>query len=245
MAEVLLAPSILLNTSECSADDASRFVPLFQLVWNNLPDLVKRILHLHWQSRDSSPFIRLHSFGMNSAGNTRSNGHDLRFNVDLFNIMPEGCGPTAIAHELGHILFLATEEKWHTEAEASPGNLAKVWACELINLELTRRWGYEQDDFSKWINCDVSFRGPYLRATKGEPPREVADYEESVASLTIEWARQNGIEGQEQVDRAYRDLIQSHEPYYRMATSGGVPYEPLATKDLSTLATLLRSEGGT
>lgn len=49
-----------------------------------------------------------------------------------------------------------------------------AWSCELINLILTRRWGYKRDGFSKWINCEVSLNGPHLRATAGEPTADVA-----------------------------------------------------------------------
>lgn len=202
MADVLLLPSIRLNTSECNSDDAALFVPLFQSVWANLPEVVRRILCLHWNKRDGSPSIRLHSFGKNSAGNTRRQGHDLRFNRDLFRIMPTNYGTTAIAHELGHLLFLATGEKHHCEAEASPAVFVNVWSCELINLELTRRWGYQQDEFSEWLNCAVSERGPYLRATAGEPSLDVSVYRDKVVSMTTRWAREQGIEGKEQVDEA-------------------------------------------
>lgn len=242
MPDAILAPSLSLNTSECSDDDAARFVPLFQEVWNGLPDVVKKILLTHWRTRVGSPSIRLHSFGKNSAGNTRCTGHDLRFNCDLFRFMPDWCGTTAIAHELGHILFLATEETWHTEAEASPGSFVNVWSCELINLELTRRWGYKQDEFSEWINCDVSLNGPYLRATANEPPLDIAVYQANLASMTNRWAREQGLEGDGEADAACRSLLLFKEPYYRMATVDGQKYEAILSNGLQQLGSLLREE---
>lgn len=237
-----LATSINLDTSESSSDDVSRFVPQFQSVWEKLPEFVTRVISAHWKQRVESFSIRLYSFGKNSAGNTRSNGHDLRFNSDLFRIMPEELGTTAIAHELGHVMFLALSEECHRRAEEYPNVFVNVWSVELINLQMTRQWGYSQDKFSEWLNCAVSTSGPYLRETAGEPPVDFSEYQERIAKLTTRWGEEQGIDGKELIDDACRRLIRSKEPYYRMATTDSERYEQFFTPTLDDLATILRQE---
>lgn len=240
MTQELLAPGIALDTSACGPGDVARFVPLFQLVWNHLPEDVRHILQSHWSTQPGSPQIRLQSFGYNSGGNARSKGHDLRFNTDLFKIMPDWCGTAVIAHELGHIFFLATNEKCHAEAETSR-EFVPGWACELINCELTRRWGYKQDELNEWLNCEVSDKGPYLRTTAGEPFVDPAEYRRKLASMTARWAGKQGIHGEEGVEVACRALVRSREPYYTLAvTGGGFPDHLMPSLD--TLAMLLRQQ---
>lgn len=241
MAQVFLAPEIALDTSACGPDDVARFVPFFQLVWNRLPGRVRRILQSHWATRPGSPQIQLHSFGRVSAGNARSGGHDIRFNIDLLRIMPDEYSTTAIAHELGHVFFLAVGEHWHAEDVIILDPFLHIWSCELINLELTRRWAYKQDEFSEWLNCEVSDKGPYLRAPAGEPIVDPAEYREKLASMTARWASKQGVQGEEGVKDAYRALIRSREPYYTLATTES-DFPDAMMPSLDSLAMLLRRQ---
>jgi hypothetical protein len=239
---ILLDPWLVLDTSQCGEADAARFAPLFQEAWTSLPGLVREVIRQHWTADSRRPTINLEPFHRNSAGNVRAGGRDVRFNCDLFRIMPERHGRVAIVHELGHTLFLATGEDIHQKAEQRPGTFEYVWSCELINLELVRRWGHPQDEFSDWLNLAVSTSGPYLRDTAGEPPGDPSEYRQGVARLMARWGREQGITQPDLVEQAHRRLLSTKEPYYQMAVVGGSDYETQLARGMEHLRRMLRDE---
>ena len=232
----LLKPSIVLTSSTSTTDDANRFVDHFRIVWLRLPPIVRRAFRLHWKTRTGSPSIQLCSFGYNSAGNMRNSGHELWFNDDLLRIMPDCHVETAIAHELGHVFFILLDEDEHKAAQRQPNTRTHVLACEFINLELIRRWGFKQDELSEWLNCSVSQNGPYLCSDAREAPMSVALFREQWQSIVREWSQERGGESE------YDNLLACKEQYYKIAQDRSDYYRRIAKADLTALVGLLHRE---
>ncbi len=102
---------VVLEDYDCSERDAERFCSLFRDVMKRIPKSAHEALLAHWQTGKGSPHVWLLENRKEWSGSgwaaCRTQGLSLCMVSSLIGLMPDEIVCVAIAHELGHTLFIA------------------------------------------------------------------------------------------------------------------------------------------
>jgi len=104
---------VVLEDYECTLDDGRRFCELFRDVLQTIPADARAAIMAHWQTGGGSPHVWLLNDRKKWKGKGWAASTDLSVYMvsTLIGRLPEEHVRTAIAHELGHILFRAGGER--------------------------------------------------------------------------------------------------------------------------------------
>lgn len=179
---------VVLEDYECGEAGARHFCALFNDVLHRLPDVARAALLTHWQSGHGSPHVWLledrKEWGGKGWAASITQGLSLCVVSTLIGHMPDEHLTTVIAHELGHMLFIAGGEQHHCPAKPSladlidppPTDPLRKFRPEWLVWRLMEFWGFDQMAMENWMErnviddasgirfrdqplCDVEFKG--------------------------------------------------------------------------------------
>jgi hypothetical protein len=167
---------VVLEDYDCSESDAKLFCDLFASVFNRLPQPARDKLLSHWERGCGSPHIWLLKDRKEWKGNgwaaSSPDGYSMYFVSTLVGRIPNEHMQLAIAHELGHLLFIAGGEAHHKAAapivnkffrdassmlafdEPNVDPLRK-YRCEWLVWRLMESWGFDQVAAEVWMERNV------------------------------------------------------------------------------------------
>jgi len=212
-----LTDGLVLSYSDCDYGLAADFRTHFLDAWRNLPEIVRSICSMHWQSGNERPVILLHSFGLYrdgvSGGNVRNHGNEIRYNIDVFTIIPPVLRNTVIAHEVGHVFFNALDESMHLT-----GTFSDLLSCEYINCHLTGLWGFDQQGVSSWLERELCDGKPILRSTIGEKALSDEEYKLRVDRSLLNWGKARGCNDLLAARTERDELLHRSATYFDLGT---------------------------
>jgi hypothetical protein len=156
---------INLEAYECTPETAERFASAFRRVLDALPKAASSLLKQFWRQKEGCPHVWLLQDRDEWSGRGWAAGSpsSLYFVSTLIPDLPEKYLEGFIAHEFGHMLFMAAGEPVHTANTRSPQDRDR---CEWLVWQLMKAWGYDQIGMEVWMECN------YLDDTKGIQKRE-------------------------------------------------------------------------
>lgn len=160
--------TVTLEEYECTEAEALHFSSLFNSVLGHIPGSARDALLTHWQAGCGSPHVWL----LENRAEWRGTGWAACFNrglslcvvSTLIGTIPDEHMRVAIAHELGHALFLAGGEKHHcppaltlveVAAQSAPDPLA-FYRCEWLVWRMMEAWGFHQPAMEVWMECNLA-----------------------------------------------------------------------------------------
>jgi hypothetical protein len=223
------------SCSDCDDNLADSFVAHFESVWFQLPQLVRAVCSAHWNRRSACPVIRFQSFSPYkngvSGGNVRDGGCELRYNADIFPILPSPFRNTVIAHELGHVFLIALREPIHIQA----CRFEDIMSCEYLTRHLNQLWGFDQSGVDEWLERELCPGIPHLRSTAGEVLMSEDEYKKLVEGLLLRWGKCRGCDNI-QTSQSERDrLLQEKEPYFKLGTLSDSEFAALPNQSIDVL----------
>ena len=208
---------------------ADRFVNNLQAVWGSLPDLPKIVLQRHWSTcvghlsviltEAAPPWERQKGFASASPC-----GVGLYFWSPVLERIPEEHLRTDIAHELGHMVFIALGEPGHKR----PGYSKAEW----LITDLLPHWKFDQVAADEWKerNLDLNDGGPRWKD----------------CPLTEEEYKQQRKDNQDALMKRSKDRSDYREQqrnYFAVATrTCGPELNQIARSDPERLGKILRGE---
>jgi len=223
------------SCSDCDDNLADSFVSHFETVWFQLPELVRAVCSAHWNRRAAYPVIRFQSFSPYkngvSGGNVRDGGCELRYNVDIFPILPSSFRDTVIAHELGHVFLIALREPIHTQ----PCMFEEFISCEYLTRHLNQLWGFDQSGVDEWLERELCPGIPRLRSTAGEVQMSEEEYNNLVERLVLRWGKCRGFDDIQTAQSERDRLLQEKELYFRLGTLPDSEFAALANQSIDVL----------
>ncbi len=227
--ELAKSAAVTITRYDCAQTQAERFAGSFRAVWDGLPAIVRFVLHRHWTtgSRRLSvvltevppPWGRYQGFASSSR-----DGADIYCWSGVLARIPEAHLRTEIAHELGHMTFIALGEPGH----ARVGYKKAEW----LIIELLAAWGYDQAASDEWKarHLDLGESGPRLRDCP-TPEEEYAPQRESDREMLARMAP---------AIRAYRE---EQRRYFAVAARMCSPaIDRIARTDSEVFGRILRGE---
>jgi hypothetical protein len=150
---------------DCDYVQARRFVTSFRAVWDRLPEVAQVILQRHWMAGNRSLSVLLTEKDPPWGGRGRGYASSSPDGTGLFcwsEVLPridDDTLATTIAHELGHMAFIAIGEPAH---QARKNRDAEWLIAELLR---TPRWNFNQKAADEWMfrNLDTDERPAPLR----------------------------------------------------------------------------------
>ena len=157
-----------------------RFVALFRATWRRLPQSVRRKILKHWHNHrlmcqvPFSPQIMLADLDAKNGGNyvpgvhpskksvlfgnTSIDGHRVRFNANVVDVLPDNLVCNLVAHELAHVFQGATgireaidsetREQFHVDAYGN--RISKGMMEDDANYRM-REWGFDAGSIGIWL----------------------------------------------------------------------------------------------
>jgi hypothetical protein len=178
---------VVLEEYECSEAEAGRFCELFREVLQQIPAAASDAILAHWQTGSGSPHVWLlkdrKEWGGKGWAASRNEGLSLCVVSTLIGQIPDDWTRTAIAHELGHTLFIAGNEPNHVrppvtlDSFVNPAPLDPLGSLrpEWLVWRLLEAWGFDQPAFEEWMerNTIDDAAGVRLR----DHPQGAAEFE--------------------------------------------------------------------
>lgn len=158
---------VILEDYDCTEDDAKHFCAVFNRVLARIPRAAREELMRHWQSGKGSPHVWLlenrEEWKGGGWGATRSKGRSLCVVSTLVGRIPDEHLEVVIAHELGHMLFIAGNEEHHSSGESDIESLLKPakrdpllkFKCEWLVWRLMESWKFDQLAMETWMERNV------------------------------------------------------------------------------------------
>lgn len=167
---------VALEDYECSRDQAEAFAGTFRRAWERLPDAASEALTRHWSVKGDTPHIWLLEDREDWRGRgwaaASTDAQSMYFVSGIAIRMPAEHLQTLAAHELGHILFIASGEETHLRRRHEPmGNMR----CEWLVWQLMTAWGYDQPAAEEWMERNFEDSPGVLRMRVR--PLEGTEYE--------------------------------------------------------------------
>jgi hypothetical protein len=230
-----LVGGYVVSCYDCDDNLADSFVAHFESVWFQLPQLVRAVCSAHWNRRSDCPVIRFLSFGPYSngvsAGNVCDGGCELRYNSDIFPILPSPFRNTVIAHELGHVFLFALREPFHIQAWKPEDFIS----CEFLTRHLNQLWGFDQSGVDEWLERELFPGIPRLRSTAGQVLMSEDEYKNLVEAHLLSWGKCRGCDNI-QTSRSERDrLVQEKELYFKLGTLSDSEFAALPNQSIDVL----------
>jgi hypothetical protein len=161
------ADAVILEDYECSATDAERFCSIFSNVLYRIPMVARESIAAHWRTGHGSPHVwllqnRRRWGGRGWAASTPS-GLSFYMVSTLIGSIPQHFIETAIAHELGHMLFIAGREEHHALVvptlkalfdPPAPDPLRR-YRAEWLVWRLIESWGFDQLAMEEWMERNM------------------------------------------------------------------------------------------
>jgi hypothetical protein len=133
---------------DCDDKQARRFASSFTAVWNRLPEVVRVVLDRHWTTECRTLSVLLTeadpAWAKRTMGYASSSyeGTGIFCWAEVLPRVPDRPLATTIAHELGHMAFIALGE---------PAHKAKGGEAEGLIAELLPVWGWNQEEADEWL----------------------------------------------------------------------------------------------
>ncbi len=171
---------VILEDYECSEAEAQRFCSMFRDVLHRIPVLACEALMAHWQTGHGSPHVWLlenrREWGGSGWAASRTHGLSLCVASTLIGHIPDEYVKSAIAHELGHTLFIAGGEDHHTPATPNLNTLLnpptpdplRRYRVEWLVWRLMESWGFDQPAMEKWMDRNLIDDSSGIRL-RGQP----------------------------------------------------------------------------
>lgn len=150
-----------------------------------IPNSARDSITAHWQKGNGSPHVWLLQDRKEWKGSgwaqTRNNGISICFVSFLVGKIPDEHLKTTIAHELGHILFIAGEEENHVPARNldtlinPPDDVRRRYHCEWLVWQLMEDWNFDQTALEEWMEKNTIDNGKTLELRA--MPLVESDYE--------------------------------------------------------------------
>lgn len=143
---------VALEDYECSSDQAEAFAVAFRHAWERIPRTATDVLTTYWSVKGDTPHVwlledRADWCGRGWAASSRD-GQSLYFVSGIAVRTPAEHLELFIAHEMGHILFIASGEEAHVHKWHDPmGN----YRCEWLVWQLMKAWGFDQPAAEEWM----------------------------------------------------------------------------------------------
>ena len=158
---------VILEDYECSKAEAEHFCQMFRDVLQRIPIPACEALMSHWQTGRGSPHVWLlenrAEWGGNGWAASRTHGLSLCVVSTLIGHIPDEYVKTAIAHELGHTLFIAGGEEHHSppvttlNALLDPprGDPLRRYRQEWLVWRQIESWGFDQPEMEIWMERNL------------------------------------------------------------------------------------------
>lgn len=155
---------------ECTPEEAQRVVTAFRRVLEALPKEASALLQELWQKREGCPHVWLlkDRKEWNGQGWAAGTPTSLYMVSTLIADLPQNYLDGFIAHEFGHMLFIAAGETTHIADSKKPEDRDR---CEWLVWQLMKAWGYDQVGMEEWMECNYIDDKEGIR--KREKPLEV------------------------------------------------------------------------
>lgn len=166
--------TIFLEEFQTSINDAREFAVRFREVWEAIPTKCRHAVATHWSGPGGAPHVWLlrDPKEWNGKGWAASlpDGRSLFFAASVIPAIPPEHLKVFIAHELGHILWIASMEPTHLEW---PQNAESMCRCEWLVWQLMKAWGYDQIEAEVWVERHFE-KGNSEWVLRGTPLEEAA-----------------------------------------------------------------------
>lgn len=177
--ELLTLPDgdqVVLEDYECNEAEAVHFCKLFQETLHRIPTAAREAIMAHWQTGRGSPHVWLLNDRREWRGSgwaaTRNRGLSLCIVSTLIGQIPDEHIRTAIAHEFGHTLFIAVNERYHTQpTTAEDAKFRQEW----LVWRLMEVWGFDQPSMEEWMERNMIDDANSIRLR--DPPQKDAEFE--------------------------------------------------------------------
>lgn len=158
---------VVLEDYECSEGEAQQFCSMFNDVLHRLPYAAQEVLTTHWLKGCGSPHIWLLKNRKEWRGSgwaaSDSQGLSLYVVSTLVGRIPVEHISTAIAHEFGHMLFIAGGEQYHCPPERTLADLIDPRPVDPLSRlrpewlvwRLMESWGFDQMEMEAWMERNV------------------------------------------------------------------------------------------
>lgn len=178
---------VALEEYECSEAEAMHFCDLFRGVLQQIPSAASGTILAHWQKGRGSPHVWLlndrREWGGRGWAACRTEGLSMCVVATLISQIPDEFIRTAIAHELGHTLFIAGREPNHVQpaitlepiSDPVPADPLRKVRPEWLVWRLMEAWGFDQPAMEEWMERNIRDDADGIRVR--EHPQGDADFE--------------------------------------------------------------------
>jgi hypothetical protein len=144
-----------LEDYECSEASAVNLCNAFEYVLNEIPKIASGKVLQHWQEGIGSPHVWILNEpewkkGAQGVAATSNDGLSLYFLSSFVDGLPKDILRGTIAHELGHVLFIALGEENHKSSNGSQRDTNQTtrqlnsMKREYLVWKLMEKWGFDQ-----------------------------------------------------------------------------------------------------
>jgi hypothetical protein len=144
-----------LEDYECSEASATNLANAFEYVLNKIPKIASEKILQHWHKGKGSPHVWILNEqewkkGAQGVAATSNDGFSLYFISSFVEFLPKDLLRSLIAHELGHVLFVALGEVNHVSLNGPLNNICETTGQrksvkrEYLVWALMEGWGFDQ-----------------------------------------------------------------------------------------------------
>lgn len=229
-----LVDGLTVSCNECDPKVAESFVTAFRSTWASLPKVVRHIVGEFLKEQRSE--ILFEPYQGTSAGDVDPQGKKLRYKSDVFAISREDkpeFSNVIIAHELGHVFFIALGERLHAKQ-------IERFSRESITWHLHTLWGFPITQLWNWLQQDVEFKSG--EASRRDVPRITrAQCDELMKRWRAEWgATYRSQDNPTRVDEEVDAFMRETQRFFEVGTMGDEEFEALQDSSLESLRSLVK-----
>lgn len=143
---------VALEDYECSRQQAEAFAGSFRQAWRRIPSVAVQVLSNYWSAKGDTPHVWLledrADWGGRGWAASSPDGKSLYFVSGVATRIPKEHLELFVAHEMGHVLFIASGEETHLHKRHEPMG---EFRCEWLVWQLMMAWGFDQQAAEEWM----------------------------------------------------------------------------------------------